>query len=211
MPGMAAGPQIFERIQLPDDTFEMHLLEWIPPLSKESLTSYAQRMSEFIKHDNVVLVGVSFGGILVQEMKPFVKPRKIILISSAKSNQEFPKRMRFAKVTKAYKFIPTHLFVNIEFFAKYVFRIFAIKERIALYKKYLTVRDKAYLDWSIEQIVNWNRSEPDEEVVHIQGELDEVFPFRYIKKCIAVKGGTHIMILNKYKWLNENLPKIILD
>jgi hypothetical protein len=24
--------------------------------------------------------------------------------------------------------------------------------------------------------------------------------------CIVVKGGTHIMILNKYRWLNANLP-----
>ena len=31
------------------------------------------------------------------------------------------------------------------------------------------------------------------------------FPF------IVVKGGTHIMILNKFRWLNENLPKIILE
>lgn len=211
MPGMAAGPQIFERIQLPSDEFEIHLLEWIPPLPKESLVSYARRMSDFVKYDDAVLVGVSFGGMLVQEMKPFVKPRKIILISSAKSNKEFPRRMRFAKATKAYKFIPTHLFVNIEFFAKYIFKIFAIKQRIALYKKYLTVRDKEYLDWAIEQIVNWDRAEPDKEVVHIQGDLDEVFPIQYIENCITIRGGTHIMILNKYKWLNENLPKIILE
>ena len=31
------------------------------------------------------------------------------------------------------------------------------------------------------------------------------------RNCIVIKGGTHIMIINKYKWFNENLPKLIHD
>ncbi len=31
MPGLAASSSIFERIELPKDTFEMHLLEWFLP------------------------------------------------------------------------------------------------------------------------------------------------------------------------------------
>ena len=68
MPGLAASPKIFERIQLPEDTFEMHLLEWFLPEQNESLEAYAKRMTLKIKHENPVLIGVSFGGILVQEM-----------------------------------------------------------------------------------------------------------------------------------------------
>jgi hypothetical protein len=30
-----------------------------------------------------------------------------------------------------------------------------------------------------------------------------------MKGCV-VEGGTHIMILNKYRWFNTNLPDIIL-
>ena len=78
MPGMAASPSIFERIRLPAETFEMHLLEWVSPKKNESLAAYAKRMAENIKHENVILVGVSFGGILVQEMKPFVNPKKVL-------------------------------------------------------------------------------------------------------------------------------------
>jgi hypothetical protein len=75
----------------------------------------------------------------------------------------------------------------------------------------LAVRNKHYLDWSIEQIINWERKDIDPEIIHIHGDADEVFPPKYIKEFIPVKGGTHIMILSKYKWLNENLPKIILE
>lgn len=210
MPGLAASSAIFEQIQLPEDQFEIHLLEWFLPQEKQSLVSYAQEMAEKIVHENVILIGVSFGGILVQEMKPFVHPKKVVIISSVKSAHEFPKRFQLAKATKAYKLIPTKLFENIENLAKYAFGDFA-KQRLQLYKKYLAVRDKNYLDWSIEQIINWNRTEIDPEVIHIHGDKDEVFPSKNIQTFIPVKNGTHVMILTKYKWLNENLPNILLE
>jgi esterase/lipase len=211
MPGMAAGSSIFERIHLPTETFEMHLLEWVLPNKNESLKEYAKRMAKNIKHENVILVGVSFGGILVQEMKPFVNPKKVIIISSIKSNAELSRQMKVAKSTKAYKLIPTKLFENIEFLAKFTFGSSILKQKMKLYEKFLSVRDKVYLDWAIEQIINWDRTEIDNEVIHIHGDADEVFPIKNIKNCISVKGGTHIMIITKYRWFNENLPKIMLD
>lgn len=211
MPGMAASPSIFERIQLPSDTFEMHLLEWLLPEKEETIETYAQRVAQDVKHDNVILVGVSFGGILVQEMKAFVKPKKVIIISSVKSNKELPRKMKVAKTTKAYKLIPTQLFENIDMLTKFTFGSSIIKQRLKLYEKFLSVRDKHYLDWAIEQIINWRRTEIDSEVIHIHGDADEVFPIKYIQNAIVVQGGTHIMILTKYRWLNDNLPKIMLE
>lgn len=211
MPGMAASSSIFERIHLPTDIFEVHLLEWVLPNKNESLKEYAKRMAKNIKHENVILVGVSFGGILVQEMKPFINPKKVIIISSVKSNAELPRRMKIAKTTKAYKLIPTKLFENIELLAKFTFGSSILKQKFKLYEKFLSVRDKVYLDWAIEQIINWDRTEIDNEIIHIHGDTDEVFPIIQIKNCIQVKGGTHIMIITKYKWFNENLPKIMLE
>ncbi len=210
MPGLAASSAIFERIHLPEDQFEIHLLEWFVPAEKESLKTYAKKMAEQVTYDNSVLIGVSFGGILVQEMKQFLHLRKVIIISSVKSNREFPRRLKMAKATKAYKLIPMSLFENIENLTKYAFGDF-VKQRVKLYEKFLSVRDKTYLNWAVEQVVLWDRAEADPEIIHIQGVEDEVFPIKNIKNCIAVNGGKHIMILNKYKWLNENLPKIMLD
>lgn len=211
MPGMAASPTIFERIQLPEDTFEIHLLEWEIPNPGETLIAYAQRIAKNVTHQDPILIGVSFGGVLVQEMKPFLNPRKVIIISSVKSNTEFPRRFKIAKTTKAYKLMPTKLLENIQLLAKFSFGSSIVKQRLALYEKFLAVRDKRYLDWAIEQIINWDRVTIDREIIHIHGDADEVFPPKYLKNFIPVKGGTHIMILTKYRWLNENLPKIMLE
>lgn len=210
VPGLAASPLIFERIVLPDDFFEMHFLEWIIPDKNEAIEKYAKRMLEQVKHDNPVLIGVSFGGIIVQEMAKWIPVQKLIVISSVKSNTEFPRRMKWARSTRIYKLLPTKWVSNIELLAKFAFGK-TVVHRMDLYKKYLSVRNPVYLDWALEQIILWKQQTQVSGIVHIHGDKDDVFPIKYIANCIVVKGGTHILILNKYKWLNENLPEIILN
>ncbi|UKM64703.1 alpha/beta hydrolase [Flavobacteriaceae bacterium GSB9] len=210
MPGMAASPKIFEYIKLPEYQFKIHLLEWLLPYENESISDYALRLSKKIKHRNVVMVGVSFGGVLVQEMDKYIHAQKLIIISSVKSVDELPARMLLAKATGAYKIVPTQLASKIDVLEKYPFGK-TIEKRIKLYKKYLSVNDDQYLSWAIKNMVCWNQKEYRKDLVHIHGDNDSVFPIKNIKKCIAIKGGTHIMIINKYKWFNENLPRIILD
>ena len=210
MPGLAASTLIFERISLPEDTFEMFFLEWEIPLEKESLVDYALRMTKKITHSNPVLIGVSFGGILVQEMAKHISVQKLIIISSVKSNLEFPNRMKIAKTTKAYKLIPLNLILSLENLARFSFGE-KINERLKLYEKFLSVRDIRYLEWAVEQVILWDQTKITPNITHIHGDADDVFPIKNIKDCIVVKGATHILILSKYKWLNANLAKIILD
>lgn len=210
MPGMAASSTIFEHIKLPENMFKTHYLEWIMPIKNESIQHYAKRMCEQVKHENIVLLGVSFGGILVQEMQSFLSIKKIFVVSSVTSKHQLPKRMRFAKATKAYKLMPTQLLSNVELLAKYAYGDF-FKRRVDLYKKYMTMNDKQYLDWAIEQVVNWQQDKANKHVIQIHGDKDEIFTNSCHNNCIIVKDGTHIMILNKYKWFNENLPKLILN
>ncbi len=209
MPGMAANPTIFENIKLPEDQFKIHWLEWMLPESAETLEAYAKRMIAKIEYDDVVLLGVSFGGILVQEMSKHIELRKLFVVSSVKSMHELPKRMKLMKYTKAYKILPTQLVGSIDLLAKYSFGD-SIAKRIDLYKKYLSVSDKHYLDWAIEQVIEWDQEQPNKDAIYIHGDKDAVFPHSCVGNCMVIKGGTHIMVLNKYKWFNKNLPKLIL-
>jgi pimeloyl-ACP methyl ester carboxylesterase len=210
MPGMAANTSIFENIILPQNKFEMHYLEWMIPEENETLEAYAKRMAAKIEYPNPVLVGVSFGGILIQEMSKFLEVKKLIVISSVKSKHELPKRMKILKITNAYKILPTQWVSNIELFAKYTF-IKNVNRRLELYQKYLSIRDKTYLDWSIKQIIFWDQEFPNPQAIYIHGDNDAVFPYSCQGNCIIIKGGTHIMIINKYKWFNKHLPELILN
>lgn len=210
MPGMAANPSIFDGIKLPPENFVLHRLEWFVPDKGMSLVDYAKKMVTHIEHDNPVLLGVSFGGLLVQEMAHLVNTRKTIVVSAVKHQHELPKKMLFAKYTKAHKLLPTGLVNNVEILARYAFGERATK-RLDLYETYLSVRDKRYIDWAIDNIVNWTPPAPIANLVHIHGDKDAVFPIEKIKDCITINNGTHTMIIHRARWFNEHLPAIILE
>ncbi len=210
MPGLAASSKIFEFIELPKQDFEMHYLEWFVPERGMTFDSYARKMTSFIQHKRVALVGVSFGGMLVQEMAKYIAVEKVIIISSIKQKSEMPKRLLFAKYTKAHRLLPTGLVNNVELLAKYAFGE-TVTKRLSLYEQYLAIRDKYYLDWSIDQIVHWNQKTYRPGLVHIHGDRDAVFPVASINDYIPITGGTHTMILHRFKWFNERLPTIILE
>ena len=211
VPGLAANAHIFEFIKLPSSQFELHFLEWIIPTSKEeTLEHYAARMSALVKHQNSILIGVSFGGVLVQEMKALTNPKKIIIISSIKNKFELPLGMRFIQKTKANKLVPYKLLSRFGKNEKYFFTS-KLKKKIKLYNKYLSMRDELYLRWSMNTIINWERTDSDNDVIHIHGTDDFVFPAKNIKNYIKISNGTHVMILNKAKKISELLIKILND
>ncbi|EGV44035.1 alpha/beta hydrolase [Bizionia argentinensis JUB59] len=210
MPGMAANPTIFEHIKLPESQFKVHWLKWLIPEENETLKAYAFRLTKEIKHKNVALIGVSFGGVIVQEMSKLITLRRLIIISSVKSYKEMPRRMMLMRVTKAYKLAPTSLVNNMDMLSKYAFGE-TLTHRVELYKKYLSVTDTQYLDWAIKEMINWDQLEPIKDIIHIHGTNDSVFPYKYIKNCIKVENGTHVMVISKYRWFNAHLPKLILE
>ena len=208
MPGMAANPSIFEHIKLPKEQFTIHTLSWILPEEDESLESYAGRMTLKIVHDNPVLIGVSFGGVLVQEMAKHIAISKLVIISSVKSKQELHRRMKLSRKLKLYKALHAKLIEDIDILAKYALGE-TVKNRVALYQKYLSMNDRRYISWAVKEMVCWDQEVFYPDVIHIHGDQDRVFPLKYIKEPIVVPGGTHIMVITKFRWFNENLPKLL--
>lgn len=208
MPGMAANPNIFEHLRLPKDKFKIHWLSWIPPQKKEPIRDYAKRIAENVKHENVILIGVSLGGVIIQEMQNFIKVRLLILISTIKTKHELPGFMKFGRRTKLYKLLPLGLAKHYDKLVKLPIGKKA-KSRISIYKYYIGVVDKPYLKWSIDQILNWDRTEILPGLIHIHGDEDHLFPIKNIKDPIVIKGGTHIMIINRFRWFNDHLPTLI--
>lgn len=210
MPGMAASPRIFEYLSFPE-AYEVVYLSWMPPQKNEPIAMYAKRMSDRITHERPILLGVSFGGILVQEIAKIRLVSLVIIVSSVKSNLEFPSSMRVAKKTGAHKLLPTQWIKNLESLALQVFGD-AIKARVDSYQKYLSERDPDYLDWSIDTMVHWTQTDFDPNTVHIHGDADTVFPFKYLdtsNRFYQLPKATHAMILTHHKWFNTHLPNII--
>ena len=203
IPGLAAGPRIFEYLELPEDRYEVKYLEWLLPESvDEKLSHYAKRMAKEIKHPEPVLIGVSFGGILAQEIARILPVRKLILISSVKSRKEFPKRLIVLQKLRIYKLFPARYFENIDRFNRYAFGN-TLKKKIKLYQKYLYVRNRHYINWAIRQVLNWKQKEFPKDIIHLHGDKDQIFPIRYIRNCIVIEGGNHAMVIIKAKKISK--------
>ena len=199
MPGLAAGPEIFEHLKLSSEIYEFYYLEWIEPIDlHESIFNYALRITKDIQHINPVLVGVSFGGILVQEVSKLIATRKVIIISSVKTHHELSKRFKVLSISKLYKAFPAKFVNNFEDYAKF-FIGKSLQKRAVIYQKYLSVRGTKYLKWSIHNVLNWQQESNLKNIVHIHGTKDNLFPIKHIKDSIKVEGGTHVMILTKAK------------
>ena len=117
--------------------------------------------------------------------------------------------MKFAKKTKSYKLFPVNWLDDFENLIAFVFGP-RIKRRVDLYRKYLSVRDKNYLEWSISTIVNWEQEKPIENVVHIHGTRDLIFPVINLKNYIPVEKGDHAIILKRADWLNKFFEKNLI-
>ena len=207
MPGMAASPKIFEYLKLPD-VFELHLLRWMPPKKNESLSEYAKRMCGRVKHGKPVLLGVSFGGVLVQEMAKHIAIRDLVIVSSIKNKEELPLPMKMAKKTGAHKLLPTQWIKNIDKLALFAFGK-GIKKRLVLYQRYLSERNPEYLNWAIDALIHWDQEHTLNEILHIHGASDTVFPIKNLSKpYIKIKGG-HAAIITQAAWFNKRLPELL--
>lgn len=211
MPGLAASPKIFENLSLSEDKFNLHYLSWLKPLStEETLANYAMRTCEEIKHENIVLVGVSFGGILVQEMSKYINIKKLIIISSVKTYKEFPTNFKFAKKFSAHKLFPTKIISNFDKFKQF-FVGKSLKKKAKLYEMYLSERDELYLNWAVKNTLHWQQEQPIKDIIHIHGTKDPIFPIKNIKNYIKIKGGTHAMILMKAKQISKIIETTLTE
>ncbi len=74
-------------------------------------------------------------------------------------------------------------------------------------------KDAEYLRWSIHKIVNWDHSlqYKEDNLTHIHGTKDIVFPITNIKNAIQIEGGTHIMVMQKPKQVSEKINEILIN
>lgn len=86
-----------------------------------------------------------------------------------------------------------------------------IQKRLELYQKYLSERNPFYLSWAIDALVNWEQEYALDEVIHIHGERDTVFPIKNLRAPLHKINAGHAAIITHAKWFNDQLPKLLLD
>lgn len=200
--GLGANQNAFKYLKF-DPEHEVVFLPWIQPEHHETLDHYAERMAEKINpNEDFVLMGLSFGGLIVQEMNRFLNPKFNVLISTIKDRSELPSFMKLSAQTKAHKLIPPS-FLASDKGLSYAFFRKLYSSKMPDLEEFFEYRDPKYLTWSIDQIVNWKNHVEMKNYVHLHGDKDIVFPFSYLHDAIKIEGGNHLMVLHKARKISE--------
>jgi hypothetical protein len=56
-------------------------------------------------------------------------------------------------------------------------------------------------------VVNWKNNWQPDDLVHIHGDKDKIFPIKKISSAHIVKEGTHMMIYNRAKEIGNYIEK----
>ena len=209
--GLGGDKTAFEYLKINSD-FEALFIDWKIPEKNETILHYAERMAnEINNNESFILLGYSFGGIIVQEMNRLISPEKTILMATVKNREELPPIMHFSAKSGLHKAVPISFFTSNKVLSYAFFRKM-YDRKMPLLDKYFNKRNPYYLRWSVNQVVNWQpEHQPIKNLYHIHGDKDIVFPIKYIKNCEIVKGGTHLMPIQKHEKVSRILNKCLLD
>ena len=197
IPGVGADETVFSKLDLPDH--EIVHLKWEKPKKGEQLKEYVKRLLPQIRKDTQpIFVGLSFGGIVAIELSKLVDTFRVVLISSIKTFHERPYKMSMFNLLRVYRMMPTKFALKFKFWHSWAFGHLNREEEdfvMAMLKKI----DIKFNEWAVDQAIHWRNDEVPENLIHIHGDSDAVFPDLYIRNYHKIRGGTHFMIVRKAK------------
>jgi esterase/lipase len=192
--GLGTDEQIFSRLSI--SNAELVTVKWLIPEKKESFSSYVQRMMIQVNEPEPILLGISFGGMVAVEMANHYRIKKAFIISSVKHKYELPLWMKILKKIPLHLLLkpkPNKLIYPIEDF--FLGANDPQTKNLAAYYRENIHQD--YLQWAIHEIINWQNVTIPQNLIHIQGTADRVFPLRNMKVDFIVANGKHFMIYNR--------------
>jgi pimeloyl-ACP methyl ester carboxylesterase len=204
--GLGADERVFTFLDL--SYCEPVYVKWIAPLKKETLVSYALRLRQEIPETHPVIVGISFGGMLVTEMAkadPNIKP---IIIASSKTTKEFPGYLRMVRYFPLYNWMPGTMLKRAAYMTKWVLGKNQ-KEQKRIILEIMRDTDIEFVKWAFTAILSWKNEIVPDNIVHIHGTADRILPCRLVKADYIIQGGPHVLPLDKHEEVSALLKKLI--
>ncbi len=206
-PGLGADETIFRNLHLPG--YNIKHIRWIKPLNGETIADYAKRLQYQIDPaTRPVYLGLSFGGMMAQEMAKRLEPELTIIVSSIKTQYEKPLQMKLAQQIRPHKYVPSLLAIEFDFWYPWAFGKTTKMEK-SFIKKMAKGIHPDFTDWATDAAINWDNTAIVPNLLHIHGDKDNLFPSCYLKNkdFVLVKGGTHFMVYNRA----DEVANIVLE
>lgn len=209
LPGLAADARLFGPQRAAFEPFEVP--PWLPVRKDDSLADYARRMAEsFDTTEPFILVGVSLGGMLAQEIARHSNPVCVILVSSCDDGDQVPRYFHwFEALTRP---IPDRVLGTGRVLAPFISRYFsgATAEHAELTAAMVRSTPIEFIRWGAHAIFEWRGAgELSCPVYHIHGDADRLIPPENVTADRIVEGGGHLINVTHPDQVNAFIAECI--
>lgn len=205
--GMGLDERLFFRIKIKNATVQY--IKWLEPIDEEDFGVYIDRLLPQITHQqDIMLVGVSMGGIAAIEIAKRIEVKQVVIISSVKTHLEKPAFFKVIKHVPLYKLSTPKMR---KAFRNIWGQFFGLKSNgsMAFFTDMFESMSEHYKDWAVRQIANWKNTSYPKNLIHIHGDKDLIFPIRLIKNAEVISKGNHGMIATRASSISKRLNEII--
>jgi len=206
IPGLGTDRRLFSRLDLGGAC--PRYLEWPAYGRGATLRGIAEALSTAVDATRPhVLVGVSMGGMVAQEIACITHPVRVVLISSVTGPEEFPRLLRFSRATGAH-----HLISDLTVRASWPLRRpFGVKDRAiaALLCQMAFAQGGRQIRRGTDAILRWQGGRWKGGLVRIHGDADRVLPLRR-RVDHVVRRGTHTIVISRAEEVSRLLQPYIL-
>ncbi len=207
--GLGADERVFQWLRY--DGFRPVHIRWEQPQKGETIEDYAKRLTAQIKDDNPIIVGLSFGGIIAVEIAKQIATEKVILLSTVKQTSEVPFYFKLFRALPLHRILPfKSLLWAVTWLLYWLFTPEGTDQK-KLLKTILVETDPVFLKWALHRVVIWNNKEIPDNLVHIHGRSDRIFPFRFVTPDYTVEKSGHLMVMNRAEEISSLLATLVVQ
>jgi len=195
--GLGADHRAFQYLKL-QNTDLVHIPWLDDPAPGEAMADYAQRMiAGFDFSTDFYLLGLSFGGMIAQEIAKLHPPKKLFLLSTIESREELPIYFRVAGKLKLHQLVPNYVLQHPHPLSG-LFWAFGAEgpEAKRLLEDFVKKTPAQYTKWAMQTVLNWH-NDVHGAGIRIHGTNDRILPVAADKVNYPIEGGGHMMVLDR--------------
>ena len=211
-PGIGCTAAVFEKMSFPPG-YRIRTMEWIEPLPGEDLAGYCARLTEGIRFEaSDILAGVSFGGIVVQQIaRQAPQVERLAVLSSAIDPDEYAGGIRLIRFLRLYRLIPARIFRNRRL-RTYLMTGHTDAKRMKAVERFFAPLSEAYFRFAVRACLHFTPADRDMicRIRRIHGHMDALFPVRRLRSPVEdIDGATHLMVYSHGRKVSHVFAKVI--
>lgn len=206
--GLGADERVFRWLRC--EGYRPVHVQWLSPEPNEPIADYAKRLASQIQEEKPTVIGLSFGGIVAVEIAKQIETEQVILLSSVKASSEIPFYFKLFRVFPIHRIFPFKSLLWAFYWLFYWLFAPEGSDQKQLLRTILIETDPQFLKWALHKVVTWKNQEVPDNLVHIHGKGDRIFPYRFVAPNYSVENSGHLMVMNRAEQVSDLIEQLVI-